>query len=204
MRLETCYYCSSTVWPGHGIQFVRNDCKIFRFCRSRCHRAFKKKWNPRKSKWTKAHRKFAGKDLTTDATFEFEKRRNEPVKYSRELWENTYEAIEKIEKIRTKRERHHIMKRLRQGTLDRKAADLREVRDYIHLVRAPNATKPMEEIEMVQKAIAKREEAGELLTKVGTTVATTKKLSALRRRAPKIEVTMETSDTEQMVAEVME
>jgi hypothetical protein len=62
----------------------------------------------------------------------------------------------------------------------------------------------MEEIEMVQKAMAKREESGELLTKIGTTVATTKKLSALRRRAPKIEVTMETSDTEQIVAEEME
>ncbi|CAF1213703.1 unnamed protein product [Rotaria socialis] len=204
MRLETCYYCSSTVWPGHGIQFVRNDCKIFRFCRSRCHRAFKKKWNPRKSRWTKAHRKLTGKDLTTDATFEFEKRRNEPVKYQRELWQNTLSAIKRVEEIRTKRERHHIMKRLRQGTLDRKAADLREVRDYIHLVRAPNATKPMEEIEMVQKAIQKREEAGELLTKVGTTVSTTKKLSALRRRAPKIEVTMETSDNEQMLAEDMD
>ncbi len=57
---------------------------------------------------------------------------------------------------------------------------------------------------MVQKAMAKREEAGELLTKIGTTVATTKKLSALRRRAPKIVVTMETSDTEQMIAEEME
>jgi len=204
MRLETCYYCSSTIWPGHGIQFVRNDCKIFRFCRSRCHRAFKKKWNPRKSRWTKAHRKFAGKDLTTDTTFEFEKRRNEPVKYDRELWQNTFKAMGRIEEVRTKRERHHIMKRLRQGTLDRKSADLREVRDYIHLVRAPNATKPMEEIEMVQKAMAKREESGELLTKIGTTVATTKKLTALRRRAPKIEVTMETSDNEQMRAEEME
>jgi len=204
MRLETCYYCSSTIWPGHGIQFVRNDCKIFRFCRSRCHRAFKKKWNPRKSRWTKAHRKFTGKDLVTDTTFEFEKRRNEPVKYDRDLWQNTVKAMGRVEEIRTKRERHHIMKRLRQGTLDRKAADLREVRDYVHLVRAPNATKPMEEIEMVQKAMAKREEAGELLTKIGTTVSTTKKLSALRRRAPKIIITEETSDIEQMIVEEME
>jgi hypothetical protein len=126
------------------------------------------------------------------------------VKYDRELWQNTFKAMGRIEQIRTKRERHHIMKRLRQGTLDRKGADLREVRDYIHLVRAPNATKPMEEIEMVQKAMAKREEAGELLTKIGSTVSTTKKLTALRRRAPKIEVTMETSDAEQMIAEEMD
>ena len=62
----------------------------------------------------------------------------------------------------------------------------------------------MEEIEMVQKAMAKREEAGELLTKIGTTVATTKKLTAIRRRAPKIEVTIETSDAEQMVADEMD
>ena len=92
---------------------------------------------------------------------------------------------------------------LRQGTLDRKAADLREVRDYIHLVRAPNATKPMEEIEMVQKAMAKREEAGELLTKIGTTVATTKKSIALRRR-PKIEVIIDQSDHEQAADAEME
>ena len=58
---------------------------------------------------------------------------------------------------------------------------------------------------MVQKAMQKREEAGELLTKIGTTVSTTKKLSALRRRrAPMIETTIETSDNEQMLAEEME
>lgn len=63
--------------------------QVFRFCRSKCHQSYKKKRNPRKVRWTKAFRKSAGKDLTVDPVYEFEKRRNVPVKYSRELWHQT-------------------------------------------------------------------------------------------------------------------
>ncbi|XP_011166724.1 probable ribosome biogenesis protein RLP24 [Solenopsis invicta] len=139
MRIETCYFCSSRIFPGHGIQFVRNDCKIFKFCRAKCHAAFKKKKNPRKVKWTKAYRKTVGKELVIDPSFDFEKRRNIPVKYNRELWSKTVEAMKKVETIKQRRQNLHIMQRLRKGRELEQERDIKEVQRDLSLIRSPAA-----------------------------------------------------------------
>lgn len=152
MRIEKCYFCSGPIYPGHGVMFVRNDCKIFRFCKSKCHKNFKKKRNPRKIRWTKAFRKAAGKELTVDNSFEFEKRRNEPVKYQRELWNKTVDAMKRVEEIKQKRQARFIMNRLKKSKELQKAEDIKEVKQNIHLLRAPHAGKPKQlEEKMVQK-----------------------------------------------------
>ncbi|KAM7362883.1 ribosomal protein L24-like [Cochliomyia hominivorax] len=139
MRIETCYFCSSKIYPGHGVQFVRNDCKIFKFCRGKCHKAFKRKKNPRKVKWTKAYRKAAGKELAIDPSFEFEKRRNCPIKYNREMWQKTLDAIKKVNEIKERRQGQFIMERLRKGREVEIEMDVKDVQRNISLIRSPAA-----------------------------------------------------------------
>ncbi|XP_071035307.1 probable ribosome biogenesis protein RLP24 [Parasteatoda tepidariorum] len=143
MRVEHCYFCSSPVYPGHGIQFIRNDCKIFRFCRSKCRKMFNRKKNPRKLKWTKAFRKAAGKELTVDPAFEFEKRRNVPVQYNRELWRETIKAMKKVSEIKSRREACFIGQRLKKGKVLAKELDLKEVQRDMSLIRSVAATDKM-------------------------------------------------------------
>merc|ERR1712112_203771 len=138
---------------GKGTTFVRNDCKVFHFCRSKCHKNFKKKKNPRKAKWTKAFRKSAGKELAVDPSFEFEKRRNVPVKYDRELWHTTVNAMQRIEEIKNKRQAHHIFQRMKAAKKIQKAKDIREVERDLALIKSPaaglkKANKEMTEEEM--------------------------------------------------------
>lgn len=113
--------------------------QIFKFCRAKCHAAFKKKKNPRKVKWTKAYRKTVGKELAVDPAFEFEKRRNTPVKYNRELWSNAIEAMKKVENIRQRRQNLHIMQRLRKGRELEKERDIKEVQRDLSMIRSPAA-----------------------------------------------------------------
>jgi large subunit ribosomal protein L24e len=55
-------------------------------------------------KWTKAFRKNAGKEMTVDTTFEFEKRRNRPVRYNRETMTQTLNAMKRVSEVQQKRQ----------------------------------------------------------------------------------------------------
>jgi large subunit ribosomal protein L24e len=46
-----------------------------------------------------------GKEMTKDTVFEFEKKRNEPLRYNRDLYVQTIKAIKKIDKIKLRREK---------------------------------------------------------------------------------------------------
>ncbi|KAI0302148.1 ribosomal protein L24e-domain-containing protein [Russula brevipes] len=98
MRIEKCYFCSKSVYPGHGSAFVRNDAKVFRFCTSKCHKNFKMKRNPRKVRWTKAFRKAAGKEMV------IVQRRNIPVRYDRDLMQTTLHAMKRVAEVKKRRE----------------------------------------------------------------------------------------------------
>ena len=175
MRIEKCYFCSSPCYPGHGIQFIRNDSKSFRFCRSKCHRNFNKKRNPRKVAWTKAYRKTRGKELSIDTTFEFEKRRNRPIKYDRNLMGKTIQAMQRVQGIKDRREERYHANRM----YDAKAEKISQARVEID-----------KHTELLAPAVAKREEVMQnVLDSARSRIATRKvvKEKALARGGQKME-----------------
>ncbi|KAL2709638.1 Ribosome biogenesis protein RLP24 [Kluyveromyces marxianus] len=136
------------------MMFVRNDAKEFRFCRSKCHKAFKQRRNPRKLRWTKAFRKAAGKELAVDSTLTFAQRRNVPVRYNRELVATTLKAMSRIEEIRQRRERAFYKNRMKGNKERDFLRDKKLVESNPELLR-------LREVEMARRA-AKEEERQEM------------------------------------------
>ncbi|KAK5937824.1 hypothetical protein PMZ80_009953 [Knufia obscura] len=139
MRIENCHLCSRPIYPSKGITFIRNDARTFRFCRSKCHKNFKMKRQPRKLKWTKTHRALRGKEMIVDQNLllsQFAKKRNAPVKYDRTLVNATLKAMERIEEIRARRERVFTRRRLSGKSIrDRKRMeDAKVVSSGEHLI----------------------------------------------------------------------
>ena len=156
MKIETCWFCSAKVHPGRGICFVRNDAKAFVFCGSKCHSNFKLRRNPRKVRWTKAHRQLAGKDLASDSTFELERRRNRPPKYNRQVLRTTLHAMKRIQDVRNRRQMalHRLRKR---GQAEQKARESeRELRQNATLVSATSAQQLSSAASSTSKSKAKQ------------------------------------------------
>ena len=114
--------------------FVRNDSKIFHFCRSKCHKNFNLKRNPRKMKWTKAFRKSAGKEMTVDSTFDFEKRRNRVEKYDRQVMATTIRVMKKVQEIKSKREQRFYDRRMKVKKQHEKTQNKVEIKQNINLI----------------------------------------------------------------------
>jgi large subunit ribosomal protein L24e len=150
MRIEKCYVCSSSIYPGHGMMYVRNDAKAFRFCRSKCRKNFNMKRNPRKLRWTKAHRVAAGKELVVDATLSFERRRQRVAKYDRDVVASTLRAMPAIAKIKSARERDLYRERMVVRVKETRKDALRELKTNTVLI------KPLVVRETVAAAVADR------------------------------------------------
>lgn len=84
------------------------------------------KRNPRKLKWTKAYRRNAGKEMVVDSTLLFGQRRNEPVRYDRDLVQRTISAMKRVSEIRQRRERVFYKKRM-AGKRERELATARKL-----------------------------------------------------------------------------
>ena len=150
MRVGKCYFCSSPIYPGHGIAFARNDAKLFHFCRSKCHKNFNLKRNPRKVRWTKAFRKVHGKEMTVDTTFEMEKRRNRPVKYDRDLVGTTLRAMQRASEVQEKRAELHYVNRMAAHKVKAAVRARVEIKQGVDLIEASVAQKEVVSVDKME------------------------------------------------------
>ena len=58
--------------------------------------------------------------MVVDSTFEFEKRRNRPVKYNRELMGKTLMAMQKVQTIKERREQQYFNNRMLDAKAEKK------------------------------------------------------------------------------------
>src|SRR3954465_12608964 len=124
---------------------------MFRFCRSKCHKNFKAKRNPRRVRWTKAYRKTHGKELVTDPVMEFEKNRDTAVRYNRDVWVNTIQAMEKIDKIKQDREGRFWEQRMKRSQHHKREMIKADLIKNQTLIGNPQIRKKVEKLEEVRQ-----------------------------------------------------
>ena len=81
--------------------------------------------------------------MAVDSTFEFEKRRNRPVKYDRDLMGKTILAMQKVQEIKEKREERFFQNRMTDAKAEKKKQARVEIENSIELL-APAVAKSEE------------------------------------------------------------
>lgn len=157
MRIEKCYFCSCSVYPGHGTKFVRNDCLIFNFCSSKCHKAFKKKRNPRKLKWTKAYRILHKKETTET----LEQRQSEPLMYDKEYFTTIYNELPRIMGLTNKHKDEFIKDRILKGRERAKKSEIKILKKHARLCEGD------EMFDAIVNGKMERDEEGEAINEEG-------------------------------------
>jgi large subunit ribosomal protein L24e len=104
-------------------------------------------------RWTKAYRKTHGKELTCDPVYEFEKNKDTAVRYNRDTWVNTIQAMEKIEKIRTDRETRFWENRMKKAEHHKKEMIKANLFKHDSLIR---------DVKIRKKVLAMKEKEAEL------------------------------------------
>lgn len=61
MEKNECWFCGSTIYPGHGSVYIKNNCEHLYFCRSKCKKLFKLGKNSSFLRWCYNFRKKKGK-----------------------------------------------------------------------------------------------------------------------------------------------
>jgi len=105
-------------------------------------------------RWTKAYRKSHGKEMIVDSTFEFEKRRNEPQKYNREVMVQTVQAMKKVSEIKQRREREFFKARMRKTKARENDFIQNELGKHITLVSEPKVKEAVKERMLEKEMLA--------------------------------------------------
>lgn len=129
MRIQNCSFCSAPIYPGHGLMQIRNDSTIFKFCRSKCNKAFKRKWHPLKTKWTKEYRNFHNKEKYVQ--------NKAPVnisQYNRELFMKVLNIMPTLSLIESQKRKAEIYKRIMEIREKNKHIDMNIIKKHGHLL----------------------------------------------------------------------
>lgn len=80
------------------------------------------------------------------------------MKYNRELWLKTIDAMKRVTEIRRRRESEFIMKRLRKANAIEKERDIKEVKRDLALIKSPAAGMKRERRKEKSKVIVRFED----------------------------------------------